>query len=152
LLLAKLRQAQPLRDSSRDTAEYGYIQALFDALIQIPGPIPSEVILPFEVSWRPEILILLSRNPGFRGTEDILLAMREHATPDAEWAAVNDLLWGLTSTTFFQKTLEEIRITHDFVLTDQDVAFCGGSVGCGLSTPAFPRAFRPSPYTSYGRP
>ena len=76
-LLAALRRARSLSGSARDSKAYAYVQALFDALIQIPGVVPSEVILPFEANWRPEILILLSRDP--RGAENDLLAMRDNA-------------------------------------------------------------------------
>ena len=74
--------AQPLASAQRDTEEYAYIQALFDALIQMPGPIPIDVILPFKDSWRTEILILLSRDPAADGAESALLDMREHSMPD----------------------------------------------------------------------
>jgi hypothetical protein len=125
-LLAQLQLAQPLRGAERDTEEYAYIQAVFDALIQIPSLVPTDAILPFEDSWRPEILILLSRNATAEGVESALLEMREHSMPAAEWTAVNDLLFAIPSKPFFQKTLEEIRITHEFVITDpnQGVAFC----------------------------
>jgi hypothetical protein len=145
-LLAQLQLAQPLRGAERDTEEYAYIQALFDALIQIPGPIPIDAVLPFEDSWRPEILILLSRNPTADGVEGALLDMREHSMPAPEWTAVNDLLFAISSKPFFQKTLEEIRITHEFVITDpnQGVAFCGGAFGCGGSRRHFPKGFPPT--------
>jgi hypothetical protein len=142
-LLAQLRLAQPLRDSERDTEGYAYIQALFDSLIEIPGPIPSDVILPFEASWRAEVLILLSREPDGPGNESNLLAMREESMPDPEWAAVNDLLFSVSSKPFFQRTLQEIRITHDFLITDREVGLCGGTTACGSSTRRFPKGFPP---------
>jgi hypothetical protein len=142
-LLAQLRLAQPLRDSELDTEEYAYIQALFDSLIQIPGAIPSDVILPFAASWRAEILILLSRDPNVAGIENDLLSMREESMPDPEWAAVNDLLFSVSSKTFFQRTLQEIRITHAFVVVDRWVGFCGGTTACGSSTRRFPKGFPP---------
>ena len=69
--------------------------------------------------------------------------MREQSISEPEWAAVNDLLFANYSKPFFQRTLQEIRITHDFVLTDQAVGFCGGGIGCGLSTRRFPHGFPP---------
>ena len=144
-LLEQLRLAQSLGDSPRDTEGYAYIQALFDSLIQIPGPIPNEVILPFESSWRPEILILLSRahDDAAAGNERTLLALRGHAMPDVEWAAVNDLLLIASPKSFYQRAIEEIRVTHDFVITDQPLGFCGGGYGCGVSTRRFPKGFPP---------
>jgi hypothetical protein len=142
-LLAQLRLAQSLRDSEGDTEGYAYIEALFDSLIQIPGPIPTDVILPFEASWRAQVLILLSRNPAGPENESDLLAMREESMPDPEWAAVNDLLFSVSSKAFFQRTLQEIRITHAFVVVDREVGFCGGTTACGSSTRRFPKGFPP---------
>ena len=142
-LLAQLRVAQSLRDPEGDPEGYAYIQALFDSLIQIPGPIPTDVILPFEASWRAQVLILLSRNPGGPENESNLLAMREESMPDPEWAAVNDLLFSVPSKAFFQRTLQEIRITHAFVVVDRSVGFCGGTTACGSSTRRFPKGFPP---------
>jgi hypothetical protein len=142
-LLARLQLAQPLQGAQRDTEEYAYIQALFDALIQIPGPIPIDVILPFKDLWTTEILILLSRDPAADGVESALLDMREHSMPGPEWAAVNDLLFAISSKPYFQKTLEEIRVTHTFAVADQMVFSCGGAIGCGDSVRRFPSGFPP---------
>jgi hypothetical protein len=143
MLVAKLRLAQSLRWSARDSEAYAYVQALFDALIQIPGAIPNDAILPFEGSWRPEILILMGRDPAAQGNERALLGMRGLSLPDPEWVVVNDLLFAGGSKVFFQKALEEIRLTHDFVVEDQPVAWCGGSIGCGLTVRRFPKGFPP---------
>jgi hypothetical protein len=144
LLVAQLRLAQPLRGSQRESEAYAYIQALFDALIQIPGAISSDAILPFEASWRPEILILLGREPGMAGNESALLAMRGRSLPDPEWIVVNDMLFAGASKLFFQRTLQEVRITHDFVVADQQVLTCGGGIGCSLTVRRFPKGFPPT--------
>ena len=142
-LLAALRQAQSLSYSPRDSDGYAYVQALFDALIQIPGPVPDDAILPFEDQWRPEILVLLSRNPAAPGAESALLDMREHSMADPEWATVNDLLYGISSKPFFQETLEEIRATHDFVVVQNGGFGSGGSSCCADSSFHFPAGFPP---------
>jgi hypothetical protein len=115
-LLAALRRARSLRDSPRDSEGYAYVQALFDALIQNPGALPSDAILPFEANWRPEILILLSRDP--RGAENDLLAMCERDMTQPEWVAVCDLLCEIDSKPFFQEMLHEIRADHGFLIKD----------------------------------
>src|SRR5580700_1434245 len=46
-LIAALRASQSLKNSQPDTEAYAYIQALFDSLIQTPGTVASDVILPF---------------------------------------------------------------------------------------------------------
>jgi hypothetical protein len=109
MLLSRLRLAQSLRTATRDSEGYAYIQALFDALIQIPGSIPTDAILPFEDSWRPEILILLGRQPSAAANEAALLAMRGRSLPDPEWVAVNDLLFAGGSPGFLDRTLQELH-------------------------------------------
>jgi hypothetical protein len=142
-LLTQLRAAQSLRNSGRDTGEYAYVQALLDALIQIPGKIPNDAILLFRDTWRAEVLILLGRDPSAAGNDSALLAMREQRLTDPEWVAVNNLLFAGASKGFFEKALREIRITHDFVVADQQVLTCGGSIGCGLTVRRFPKGYPP---------
>jgi hypothetical protein len=129
-LLAELRLAQPLSNSAPGTESYAYIQALLDALIQFSQGVSADDLLPFENLWRPEILILLNTNPA--ASEDALLNMREHPMPEGEWIAVNDLLFAISSKRFFDRTLHEIEIRHDFVITDPVQGYgSGGSIGCG---------------------
>jgi hypothetical protein len=141
-LVAGLRAAQSLKNSRPGSEAYANVQALFDALIQMPGTVPSDVILPFQTSWRPEVLILMSRNYGPENESD-LVAQREQEMPDPEWAAVNDLLFGVSSKPFFQSVLREIRITHDFLIIDHEVGMCGGTTACGTSMRRFPKGFPP---------
>jgi hypothetical protein len=141
-LLEQLRRAEALRDSARDSAEYAYVQLLFDALIQIPGSTPVDVLMPFEKSWRAEILILLAR-PGADSRENALLEMRGHAMPDAEWRAANDLLFQMGSQRFFQAAFAEIQLTRHFIVTDQNGGICGGSGICRESTRHFPAGYPP---------
>jgi hypothetical protein len=143
-LIAALRAAQSLKSSQPDTEAYAYIQALFDSLIQTPGTVASDVILPFETSWRAEVLILLSRDPNGPENEAALLAMRERQMPDPAWAAVNDLLFSVSSKQFFQRTLQEIRITHRFLIVDHEVGSCGGTTACGSSLRRFPKGAPPA--------
>lgn len=142
-LIAELRAALSLKNSQPGTETYAYIQALFDALIQSPGTVAGDVILPFENGWRPEVLILLSRYPDGPENEAALLAMRQRQMLDPEWAAVNDLLFSVSSKQFFQRTLQELRITHDFLIVDHEVGSCGGTTACGTSIRHFPRGFPP---------
>jgi len=69
--------------------------------------------------------------------------MREQTLTDPEWVAVNDLLFAGASKGVFEKALQEIRITHDFVVADQQVLTCGGSIGCGLTVRRFPKGYPP---------
>jgi hypothetical protein len=126
-LLGQLRQSQALRFAPYGSEEYALIGTLFDALIRIGGPVPLDAILPFETSWRGEILILLSRGAVDSAAESALLDLRGRQISDPEWIAVNDLLFAASSKAFFQKTLEEIRITHRFLVVDGG----GGVLGCG---------------------
>jgi hypothetical protein len=143
LLVEQLRLAQPLRDAQSDSEAYTYVQALFDALIQISGPVPVDAIVPFEKSWMPEILILLARAPAAPGVEEALLAMREQEIDETAWTAVNDLLFAEQSKTFLQKTIEELRPSHEFVLAEGFVGRCGGAFACATSNRHFPPGFPP---------
>jgi hypothetical protein len=142
-LIEELRRAQGLRDSPRDSSAYACIQALFDALIQTPGPAPADVILPFENSWRTEVLILLARDPNPQTNETALLAMRMTSLADEEFVAVNDLLFKAAPKRAYEAALKEMRITHDFVVTDRVLGFCGGSTACSLDKRRFPPDFPP---------
>jgi hypothetical protein len=154
-LIKKLEDAQTLRNSPRDGEEYAYVQSLFDALIQLAAPVPTAVMMPFEDSWRTEILILMNLGPpngdafvnrhnaDFAGT-NALIAMREHQMPEEQFAAVNDLLFALDAKTASRKVLAEIRVTHEFCVTDQHTFRADdGSGGIGESTRHFPKGFPP---------
>src|ERR1700679_1671118 len=65
LLVERLQEAQSLHNSPREGEGYAYVQSLFDALIQLNVPLPTAVMMPFEDSWRAEILILMNgAKPG----------------------------------------------------------------------------------------
>jgi hypothetical protein len=155
LLVERLHEAQSLHNSPRDGEGYAYVQSLFDALIQLGMPVPTAVMMPFEDSWRAEILILMNgAKPGNdpfierhnldKDGESALLAMRDHHMPEDEWAALNDLLFAIDPKTACQMFLQEIRITHQFCVTDQHTFLADdGSGGMGLSTRHFPKGFPP---------
>jgi len=147
VLIEQLRFQEPLRNAPRDGEEYSYVQALLDALIELGGPVPADVVMPFRSQWRAEVLILLARGEG---NEDPLLAMRDEELSDTEWVAVNNLLLGMRSQTLFRKTLEELRITHRFVVIDDATAGFGPGFGSGGSVGPgdhriIPEGFPPTP-------
>jgi hypothetical protein len=133
LLLEWLRAGRGMNSSAYGSDEYAYVQALLDALVQIPGPVAADVVLPFAESWRAEVLILLSRDPAAPGVEAALLDMRDRSLPNAQLIAVGDLLFGISSKAFFRKTLEEIEITHQFEVRDARGGGVGGGMGGGVS-------------------
>ena len=146
VLVERLRAAQSLANAHAFFPEFSYVAGLFDALIEIGGAVPLDAIMPFEAHWRAPALILLSRQ---QGTEDALLAMRDELMhQDLYWLAVNNLLFGVRSTRFFAKTLEEIRITHTFDVRDGPVpAPPGSGRGASISTgapPKWPEGFPPA--------
>jgi hypothetical protein len=142
-LVAELRRAQPLANSGPETAGYALIQSLFDALIEIPGSVPSDAILPFEAHWRAEILILLSRDSANKGNEAALLAMRDHEMPDDQLAAIDDLLFEASRESFLANLLPQIRITHDFFPASRGWALCD-SLLISKSERRFPKDFPPT--------
>jgi hypothetical protein len=155
LLVERLREAQSLHNSPRDGEGYAYVQSLFDALIQLGVPVPTAVMLPFEDAWRPEILILMNgAKPGNdpfvfkrnldKDGESALLAMRDRQMPEDDWVALNDLLFAIDPKTASQMLVQEIRITHQFCVTDQHTLRADdGSGGVVQSTRHFPKGFPP---------
>jgi hypothetical protein len=155
LLVERLQEAQSLHNSPRDGEGYAYVQSLFDALIQLNVPLPTAVMMPFEDSWRPEILILMNgAKPGNdpfnfkrnldKDGESALLTMRDRQMPEDEWIALNDLLFAIDPNTASQMVVQEIRITHQFCVTDQHTFRADdGSGGVEQSTRHFPKGFPP---------
>jgi len=154
VLTDHLRAAQPFARSPRDGEEYAYVQALFDALIQLGAAVPTSVMLPFEDSWRSEILILMNGprgNDAFSYGRNIdadgaaaLLEMRGHQIREDEWAAINDLLFAIDRKVAIQKVLEELRVTSEFCVTDQPtIRADDGSGGATTSKRRFPKGLPP---------
>jgi len=141
-LIEALRLAEPLHNVPMDGEEYAYVQSLFEALIELGGIVPFEVLKPFENRWRPEVLILMARDSG---NEDTLFAMRDEQLSDGEWLTVNNLLFKIGSGRFFAKTLAEVDITHDFVVKDVDTPGYGRGGDRAWSSPMrhFPKGFPP---------
>jgi hypothetical protein len=128
ILVDHLRRATPYADSWPMTPQGNYVAHLFDALIQVAGPVPVEVFLPFQDRWRPQVLILLSRQTG---TENTLLDLRECVPKQfqLEWLAVNNLLLNMRSQVFFSRTLGETAITHTVEVQDGPVTPRGSGYG-----------------------
>ena len=123
-LVRELRESAQLASAVRDSEAYAYVESLVDAIIQIPGRVEIEALLPFQKSWLPEILVILSRNPSDVANEPALLDLRTQSLPEAEWSAVNDLLYAIGSPAFFHKTLNEIRLSHESYVAEGGVGFC----------------------------
>jgi hypothetical protein len=115
---------------TRATEQPALIAALLDALIQLGAPVPVDAVLPFADLRRTEVLILMSRSPIDATAESGLLDIREQSLPDAERALINDLLFASSSKKFFQRTLEELAVTHHFLVLDGNGGF-GKGYGCG---------------------
>jgi hypothetical protein len=141
-LLAALHEAEPLRDSSRDSENYLAIQEIFDALIQSGDPVPAEATLPFAGNWRDDVLLLLAHGGA---SEETLLELREQKQSLAQWVAVNNLLYRMKSPSLFAKTLQEVEISPIFEVrdTDEPVGYCGGGFGSGLLERKLPAGFPP---------
>jgi hypothetical protein len=150
LLIDDLRRAQPLSRAPENTAEYAYVQSLFDALIQIGAELGSEAILPFERKWRPEALILLARQSGNGNeNENALFSMMDEKPDWFDWFAINDLLARMHSQRFFRQTLEQMEIGHILVAEDTPRDFLRGGMSrlAGLATTrSNPKDFPPIGY------
>jgi hypothetical protein len=139
-LIARLRAARGMSSAPRDSEQWAYVESLLDALIRLQSPVPTEVLLPFRRSFRAEVLTLLIRN---HRDEQALLAMREEPMTDPDWAVVNDLLFREGSPEFFQKTLEEIHVTHFFRVNNHEALYGGTPMGCAVLRRKMPRGFPP---------
>lgn len=53
-LIEGLREAQSLRNSPPDGAEYACVQSLFDASIQLGSSVPTAAMMPFEARGAPK--------------------------------------------------------------------------------------------------
>jgi hypothetical protein len=144
-LIAQLHWAESLREAPANGEGFACIQSLLDALIQLGAVVPVQAILPYATRWRAEALILLASRTTDADEAD-LLAMREKDLNEAEWLVVNNLLLRRRSAAFFAKTLQEIHVTHTFVVSDTGVApgeGRGGSFGRGGPNVGFPKGFPP---------
>jgi hypothetical protein len=144
-LIARLRAARGMSSAPRDSEQWAYVESLLDALIRLQSPVPTEVLLPFRRSFRAEVLTLLIRN---HRDEQALLAMREEPMTDPDWAVVNDLLFREGSPEFFQKTLEEIHVTHFFRVNNHEALYGGTPMGCAVLRRKMPRGFPVPVYLS----
>gem|GEM_PF-3274056 len=143
LLLDQLRSMEP-RAATADPVEQGFIDAIFDALIESDTKVPAPLLANFVPRWGDPALILLSR---LSSNEELLLMLREGDLSRAQWTAVNNLLLRDRSARFFAANLRELVVRHEFDVIDPDVpALSGGgsggtSLGCGVRM--LPRGFPP---------
>jgi hypothetical protein len=123
---------EQLRQANAGTDDF-LIRILLDELIELGGPVPNDAVLPFENSRRAEVLILMSRSSIDSAAEDALLDIREQNIPESQWTAINHLLFAASSKKFFQRTFEELVVTHHFLMYDGNGGVFGSGSGGGVS-------------------
>jgi hypothetical protein len=127
-LVGELRMARELSHAPKDSEEYAYVQALFDALIVTETPVPGDVVLPFCAGRIPECLILLTRS----GAEETSLLV------------LNNLLLKVRSGQFVADMVQGIGATHSFWVYDQKRGWgSGGSNAITAVTGEVVRKFPP---------
>jgi len=52
-------------------------------------------------------------------------------------------MFAMSSKPFFRKAFHELKITHEFSVSDQQFLTCGGVVGCGMSKHRFLQGYPP---------
>ncbi len=132
-LIAQLRL---MRGSQRpviprgDTGEYAFIAALFDALIESGATVPANELEPFLKGWIDPVLILAARDAG---SNDLLLRMRSDVRNDTYWISASNLLAVRRSADWYAAMLNELSITHTFVVTNPNAGpvIRGGASGGG---------------------
>jgi len=154
-LLEALRNAAPLGNALSDTDEYGFVAALFDALIEGDIAAPAEALRSFEERWSNPVLILLSRSTD-KDSEDALLRIGGEKSHEMEWLAANNLLFERRSQRWYAGILSSVTVTHRFTLTDPGKGGYGAGAGGGVSgdgVAAMPKGFPPiTLYTLQGTP
>ena len=144
-LVDELRAAAPLAGSAHfGSEEYGFLAALFDALIESEIQVPADLLQPFEGAWTGPVLILLARG-GDGDREQALLRLTQDRS-DLVWLAANNLLSGMKSQLWYGRLLGELSITHRFVVLDPGGGWgSGGSRGgtCSDGMIVFPKGFPP---------
>jgi hypothetical protein len=115
LLIDELRNKRELRSARKDSAEFAYVQLLFDALIAGGASVPSDVVWPYIRGRIPECLILLARSGVAEGK---LLSLLDSDLDDSEWLLVNELLLGMHSGRFLAHMVEGAQPEHIFGIWD----------------------------------
>ena len=143
VLVEQFRIAEPLRNATSTTEEY-FVTVLFDAAIGSGAVIPASLLEPFLEHWTVPALILLARD---QDTEDALLRLAASESPRLIWLGANNLLYERKSRAWYAAMLAQVRVTHHFVVTDQNFGSgfgCGGSGVMGGSVPVTaPKGFPP---------
>jgi len=140
-LVDAFRTAASWRDAPSYSGEYGFLAALFDAVIEAGVIVPASLLEPFEERWSNPVLILLA---GDKDNEDALMRLAGRK-PDIVWLTANNLLLRMKSR-WYAGTLADLSITHEFIVVDgSSEGFGGGTVGgmCGDGIAAMPQGFPP---------
>jgi hypothetical protein len=142
-LVSELRNARDLSHAPKESEQYAFVQALFDALIVLGKPVPSEAVWPFFDDRAPECLILLTRSDT---DEESLLSLRDSDLDTPEWLVVNNLLLRMHSGLFIADMIKAAGTAHDFDVSDPGPGHThGGSdhIGWGCCPPDVVRRFLP---------
>lgn len=115
LLIDELRNKRELSSARKDSAEFAYVQLLFDALIAGGASVPSDVVWSYIRDRIPECLILLARSGVAEGK---LLSLLDSDLDDSEWLWVNELLLGMHSGRFLAHMVEGAQPEHIFGIWD----------------------------------
>jgi hypothetical protein len=143
-LIDQLRDAASLATAEPGTSEFAFVAVLFDSLIESGVTVPSTAIEPFLENWTSPALILLARAPE---NQKNLLSLSATTKSDLVWLAANNILAKHKSQLWFDDLLKQLRITHQFIVSEHLINRFGGtkSGGCGGYRPvSIPDAFPPT--------
>ncbi|HLJ50687.1 MAG TPA: hypothetical protein VKU01_31960 [Bryobacteraceae bacterium] len=144
LLIEEFRSAAVLRDASSYTEDVAFLAVLFDAAIEAGITVPAGLLEPFTEKWIDPVLILAARD---KDSDELLFALRGDKSRDIVWLAANNLLFERRSQRWYTAILNEVGVTHRFIVTDSGAgagssAGAGGGV-CGDGVAQMPPGFPP---------
>jgi hypothetical protein len=129
--------AEQIHAAASLTAPADYISVLLDAAVELNLELPAAEIEPFQARWTAASMILLARSPD---SEESLLRLGDAKWFSLPWLAANNLLFQKKSPRWYRRVLEELNVTHRFVVVDEGSGVgVGGSsmcTACGAGVPA----------------
>jgi hypothetical protein len=121
--------SEQIRGAATLSAPAAYVDVLLDAAVELNLQLPAAEIEPLQARWPAAAMILLARSPD---GEESLQRLADAKWFSLPWLAANNLLWQKKSARWYRGLLEEVSVTHTFVVLDPGSgAGVGVGFGCG---------------------
>lgn len=129
-LIGQVRTASTLRGAVPGTEEHTFVTMLLAALIEAAVPVPSNLVEPFLEAWPDASIILLASGSD---SDQVLLRLASEKSRDVVWLASNNILAERRSKHWYAALLNQLIVTHRFLVVNQGIAVGAGEGGgaCG---------------------